>query len=223
MGDMSAVIIPKSDQINADDLISGPITVTIKAVSVRPGTEQPVSIDIGTPGKVFRPCKSMARVMVSAWGADSSKYAGRSMTLYRDPKVKWGGMEVGGIRISHMSHIDGVMTLALTETKQSRKPFTVKPLAVETKRQEPKPPEDAFPKTRAALAATANIDDGDLTFADRWDMAVDDATVAQDLHKDFSAAMKTADWDALRDTDPARASELKAKVTRRVAELKVAG
>lgn len=214
MGDMSAVIIPKSDQINADDLISGPITVTIKSVAVRPGTEQPVSIDIGIQGKVFRPCKSMARVMVSAWGADSSKYAGRSMTLYRDPKVKWGGMEVGGIRISHMSHIDGPMTLALTETKQSRKPFTVKPLVVETKRQEPKPkpPRDALPP----------LEDGDLTFADRWDMAIDEATVALDLHKDFSAAMKTADWDALKDADPGRATKLKERVTARVAELKSA-
>lgn len=212
MSDMSAVIIPKSDQINADDLISGPVNVTIKAVAVRPGTEQPVSIDIGNPGKVFRPCKSMARVMVSAWGADSSKYVGRSMTLYRDPKVKWGGMEVGGIRISHMSHIDGPMTLALTETKQSRKPFTVKPLVVE-KRQEPKPepPRDVLPPIDG---------DGDLTFADRWDQAVDEATVAADLHRDFSQAMKTADWDALKDAEPARAMALKARVTRRVAELK---
>lgn len=213
MGDMSAVIVPKSDQWNADDFISGPITVTIKGVSVRPGTEQPVSIDIGTPGKVFRPCKSMARVMVSAWGADSSKYAGRSMTLYRDPKVKWGGMEVGGIRISHMSHIDAVMILALTETKQSRKPFTVKPLAIDTKRQDLKP---AAPQPDSPPP----IEDGDLTFADRWDKAVDEATVAADLHRDFSQAMKTADWDALKDADPARATALKVKVTARVAELK---
>ena len=87
MSDMSAVIIPKSDQINADDLIGGPITITIVAVKVQPGTEQPVSIDFGDPKKVFRPCKSMSRVMVAAWGPDSSKYAGKSLTLYRDPMV----------------------------------------------------------------------------------------------------------------------------------------
>jgi len=66
--------------------------------------------------------------MVTAWGADSKKYIGRSMTLYRDPSVKWGGMEVGGIRISHMSDIDSAITLALTMTKSNRKPYTVKPL-----------------------------------------------------------------------------------------------
>jgi hypothetical protein len=29
------------------------------------------------------------------------------MTLYCDPEVQFGGMKVGGIRISHMSDIDG--------------------------------------------------------------------------------------------------------------------
>jgi hypothetical protein len=37
-------------------------------------------------------------------------------------------MEVGGIRISHMTHMDGPMTMALTATKGSRKPYTVHPL-----------------------------------------------------------------------------------------------
>jgi hypothetical protein len=63
------------------------------------------------------------------WGPDAKQYAGRSLTLYRDPSVKWGGMEVGGIRISHMSHIDKAATMALTATRGNRKPYTVKPLA----------------------------------------------------------------------------------------------
>jgi hypothetical protein len=129
--DMGLVIIPKSDQINADDLLAGPITITVERVTIRPGTEQPVSIHFaGDGGKPFKPCKSMARVMVHCWGPDASKYVGHSMTLYCDPKVKWGGMAVGGIRISHMTHIDRDVVMALTETKGSRKPFTVKPLVV---------------------------------------------------------------------------------------------
>ena len=128
MNDMTAVIVPKSDQWNADDFISGPQTFTVQGVSISAGTEQPVSMDVGTPGKVFRPCKSMSRVLVAAWGPDAKQYTGRSFTLYRDPKVKWGGMEVGGIRISHLSHIERDMTMALTETRANRKPFTVRPL-----------------------------------------------------------------------------------------------
>jgi hypothetical protein len=128
MGDMSAVIIPKSDQINADDLIAGPKTYTIEAVEVRPGTEQPVNIHLVGEDRAWRPCKSMSRVLVAAWGPDSAKYKGKSLTLYRDPKVKWGGLEVGGIRISHMSHLDREMLMQLTATKGKRAPHIVKPL-----------------------------------------------------------------------------------------------
>lgn len=129
MNDMSPVIIPKADQINADDLIAGPITIRIDAVEIRPGTEQPVTIRFaGDDGRPWKPCKSMSRVLVAAWGPDASIYAGRSVKLYRDPTVKWGGMEVGGIRIAEMSDIDKPMVLALTATKGSRKPYTVKPL-----------------------------------------------------------------------------------------------
>lgn len=132
MNDMSKVIVPKSDQINADDLISGPVTIRITEVDIRPGTEQPVSIYFdGDEGKPWRPCKSMSRVLVAAWGPDAKAYIGRSVTLYRDPKVKWGGMEVGGIRISHLSHIERDMVMALTATKGKRAPYTVKPLVVQ--------------------------------------------------------------------------------------------
>jgi hypothetical protein len=130
--DMGLVIVPKSDQLNSDDLISGPITITITRVELTPGTEQPVVIRFdGDNNKPFKPCKSMSKVMVHCWGRDANVYAGRSMTLYRDDKVKWGGMAVGGIRISHMTDIDRDITMALTETKQSRKPFTVRPLHVQ--------------------------------------------------------------------------------------------
>jgi hypothetical protein len=138
VNDMSAVIVPKSDQINADDFIAGPRTITVTAVSIRPGTEQPVSISYeGDGNKPFKPSKGMCRIMVALWGPDANAYVGRSMTLYRDPGVKWGGLEVGGIRISHMSHIEGPHTLALTLTKGNKKPHTVKPLVVEQKADKP--------------------------------------------------------------------------------------
>lgn len=127
--DMRGVIVPKSDQMNADDLLAGPITVTIREVSIRPGTEQPVSIHYeGDQNKPYKPCKSMCRVLVAAWGPDAKAYVGRSLALYCDPKVKWGGMLVGGIRISHLSHLDHDLVMALTETKGRRAPFVVKPL-----------------------------------------------------------------------------------------------
>ncbi len=129
MNDMSSAIVPKSDQINADDLIGGEMTITIREVQIKGGQEQPVSIYFDGSDKAFRPCKSMSRVLVAAWGADAKKYVGRTLQLYRDPTVKWGGLEVGGIRIRAMTDIDGPMTMALTATKGSRKPYTVHPLA----------------------------------------------------------------------------------------------
>lgn len=139
MTDMRQAIVPKSDQLNADDLIAGDMTITITKVDIKGGQEQPVSIHFdGDKGKPYKACKSMCRVLVSAWGPDSTKYVGRSMTLYRDASVKWAGMEVGGIRISHMSDIQGNQTMALTVTRGSKKPYTVKPLtAMDRKNLQP--------------------------------------------------------------------------------------
>ena len=131
MNDMMSTIIPKSDQLNADDLIGGrTLTVKISKVTIAAG-DQPVSIHYeGDNGKPYKACKSMRRVLVNVWGPDANNYIGRSMTLYRDDAVKFGGLDVGGIRISHMSHIDKPVTMALTATKSSRKPFTVQPLTM---------------------------------------------------------------------------------------------
>jgi hypothetical protein len=138
MNDMSAVIVPKSDQMNADDLIAGPRTIRVSSVEIRGGADQPVSIRYdGDGGKPYKPCKSMSRLLVFAWGADAKLYVGRSMTLYRDPTVKWGGMEVGGIRISHMTDIEKTFVLSLTATKGQRKPHTVRPLTAEQQAQQP--------------------------------------------------------------------------------------
>lgn len=131
MNDMRAVIVPKSDQQNYDDYIGG-LTKTIKVtkVSIKAG-EQPTSIFFeGDNGKPYKPCKSMARVLVHCWGADANKYIGRSMTLYGDPNVVYAGAKVGGIRISHLSDISEPVTMALTATRSNRKPFTVHPLVV---------------------------------------------------------------------------------------------
>lgn len=155
MNDMASAIIPKSDQLNSDDLIAGPLTITITAVTIRGGQEQPVAISYeGDGGKPYKSCKSMNRVLVTAWGPDATKYVGRSLTLYRDPDVKWGGMAVGGIRISHLSDIPETLTLALTATKGSRKPFTVRPL-------KSSPPQPTLPAASPAAEA-AGVDSTEL-------------------------------------------------------------
>lgn len=136
---MAHFIEAKSDQLNSDDLMEGPRTITVTGVSANPdSSEQPVSIHFeGDNRKPFKPCKTMRRLIVGVWGADASQYVGRSMTLYRDPNVQFGGMNVGGIRISHMSDIDKPLTVALLVTRGRKKPFQVQPLKVERKTDEP--------------------------------------------------------------------------------------
>lgn len=132
-----ATIAPKSDQLNADDLIGKTLTITVTKVTMKAGDEQPVSIFFkGDNGKPYKPGKSMRRVLVAVWGADANLYVGKSMTLYRDAAVKFGGLDVGGIRISHMSDLDKQQTIALTATRGVKKGHTVKPLPSGAKQQE---------------------------------------------------------------------------------------
>ena len=141
--DMGAFVAPKSDQLNADDLIAGPRTVRITKVTGTGNSDQPVAVHFeGDDGKPYKPCKSMRRVMIAAWGRETVQYVGRALTIYRDPKVAFGGMEVGGVRISHMSHIERRNEIALTVTKAKRAPYRVEPLKLD-------PPED----TPAVMAA----------------------------------------------------------------------
>ena len=127
--DLTASIAPKSDQWNADDLISGPVTVTIESVT-KGSDEQPANVHlIETPRRAYRPSKSMRRVMVKAWGKESDAYPGHRMTLFLNPEIKFAGVKFGGIEIAAMSHIDKPLTLMITRSKGRREPFTVEPLA----------------------------------------------------------------------------------------------
>lgn len=127
--DITKTTEPKSDQLNFDDVATRSVTVTVSEVK-RGTSEQPVEVHlVEYPGRPFKPSKSMRRVLIAAWGADAAVYKGRQLTLYGDPTVKFGGQEVGGIRISHLSHLAAPQTVALTVTRGKRAPFVVQPLA----------------------------------------------------------------------------------------------
>jgi hypothetical protein len=108
--------------------------VTIQEVTA--GTpEQPVNVAlVEFPGRAYRPSKSMRRVMVLAWGPEASAYAGRRLTLIRNPEITFGKDKVGGIEIAALSDIPKPLTVALTATRGRRKSFTVQPLAEPVRR-----------------------------------------------------------------------------------------
>ena len=90
MVDMKPTIVAKSDQLNSDDLVSGPITVTITEVS-KGSADQPINIRYqGDNGKPWRPCKTMRRLLVAVWGDDGQKYVGQSMT----PQIVTGKLQL---------------------------------------------------------------------------------------------------------------------------------
>lgn len=154
MIDLRKTIVPKSDQLNADDLVGGEMTIKVTKVEIKDSADQPIFIYYeGGEGKPYKPCKTMRRLLVKVWGYDGEQYAGRSMTLYLDDSVKWAGVAVGGIRISHVSHIEKPTDVLLTVAKGKRRPYTVQPLKVEEQKPKelPRLTDDEFNRSVEAI------------------------------------------------------------------------
>ena len=179
---LSATIIPKSDQLNADDLIAGPRTIRISAVESG-SAEQPVSIRYeGDNGRPYKPSKSMRRVLVTLYGADGNAYVGKRITLFREASIKFGGDTVGGIRISHASDIKDQVEMLLTEKRGKRKPYVVEPLPAEQHQD---------PRDLATLEAIAEtkIKEGSAALT-QW------ATTLPAAEKKLIGAERFASWKA---------------------------
>jgi hypothetical protein len=131
--DVTPFIQAKSDQLNADDLIAGPVTVRIERVEIV-GGEQPVVVHV-SGHRPWKPCKTTMRVLALCWGPNTSAWVGRAVRLFRDPSVKYGGVQVGGIRVSGLSDIDRPMvaTLATSKGKKSEHRIDVLPRMVDAR------------------------------------------------------------------------------------------
>lgn len=125
--DISDTLEPKSDQLDAIELVGGPRIFTVDRVT-RGSDEQPINIHFTDFPRPWRPSKSMRRVVVACWGPDASQYAGRRVELYCDPDVVFGGKAVGGTRIRRISHIDKPKSLPLLVARGKSAIFTVNPL-----------------------------------------------------------------------------------------------
>ena len=193
MTDLSATIAPNSSQLNSDDLISGPRTIKIAKVAAW-NSEQPIAISFdGDNGKPYLPCKSMRRVLVHVWGTDGNTYVGRSMTLYRDPEVLFGGVKVGGIRISHMTNMEADVILSLTASKKSRAPYRVRVL--QAAKPAPSPASvaaDAFTQDQARAAARRGTEAFKAWWATNPDWRADATLIKGELQQFCADADKAA-------------------------------
>lgn len=125
--DISDTLAPNSDQLDAVDLMGGPQTFTITKVS-KGSAEQPVNIHLAEFPRVWRPGKSMRRVLAACWGTDAEQWTGRRVTLYCDESVRFGSEVVGGTRIAALSHIDKPRSIPLLVSRGKSATFKVQPL-----------------------------------------------------------------------------------------------
>lgn len=160
--DVTKAIEPKSDQLNADDLLTGPRTIRIRDVKIQAGQEQPVWIYFdGDNNKPWKSSKTGTRTLAAIWGADASKWIGLHCAIYCDPEVTWGGMKVGGIRVSHMEGLTSARTLMLTKTRGKKGATVIKPLEI-TQAPAPKPID------RDQLRAQMEAVSGDKQAKGKW-------------------------------------------------------
>lgn len=132
--DITDALAPKSDQLDAVELVK-PRTFTIDTGSKLGKREGRTVAEIKLVGfdRVWRPSKGMLDVLAACWGLDGKQWAGRSVTLYCDPNVMFGPDKVGGIRISHLSHIDEPRTVTIRANGVGRKrSWRVDPLTEST-------------------------------------------------------------------------------------------
>lgn len=125
--DISDTLAPNSDQLDAVDLLGGPRIFTVTKVS-KGSAEQPVEVTLAEFPRVWRPGKSMRRVLAACWGKEASAWNGRRVELYCDPDVMFGKEKVGGTRISRLSHIDGPRSVPIIKGRGKGGTWDVKPL-----------------------------------------------------------------------------------------------
>lgn len=165
---MKITIEKKTDQLNYEDMLGG-ITRIVTIAGVAAGTkEQQYDIAIEGDKRFWRPPPTVLKLLVAAWGDDSTEWVGRRAELYGDPEIVFGRDKVGGIRVSRVSHITKPLEIRLTETRGKRKMHRLDPLpaapAAPTHDPETtarlaaltKEWHDADPERRKAIEAEAN-------------------------------------------------------------------
>ena len=134
MTDISHTLIAKSDQLNAVDVIGAEKVLTITSVDVKQSGDQPVIIHYeGENGRPWKPCLTVRRILSELWTRDSSKWIGHSVSVHRDPTVKWAGEPHGGIRPHAATGLDSTVVIKLKEERGGKpKAFEIKPLRMTT-------------------------------------------------------------------------------------------
>jgi hypothetical protein len=191
---------PRSDQWNADDFIGGPRTFTIAGVKVG-SAEQKYDIElVEGEGRSWRPPLTVLRLLVAGWGDDATVWTGRRVTLFKDPSIRFGKDEVGGIRVSHMSHLpDGkALKVALSVSRGKRAPHVVQPMT-----DEPAPP--AVDRMEPKMTARTRGQLFALMSEQGWDDDQQRAWLSQGLNRSVESRSTLTEVEAFRAIEALRA------------------
>lgn len=128
--DLSGTIKAKSDQLNADDLVAGPIMIQVEGVRLTNDPQQPVHIYYyGCENKPFKPCLTVRRILIALWGVDGNQWSDKWMNLYIDKSVSFGKQKnIGGIRVDAVSHISSAATISLSVRRGIKQQFVIQPI-----------------------------------------------------------------------------------------------
>jgi len=166
---LQKAMAPKSDQLNADDLVAGSMTININRVKVNASGEQLVSIFYeGDNGKPWKPSKGMMRIMAYAYTDDPDNWVGKTVVLYRKEDVRFGKDVVGGIRISHMSHIDKPFKAVVTVSRGKREQQDIAVYSASQQSQPKQAQKVATPQREWATKIKAAVNYGSEAVNEIW-------------------------------------------------------
>jgi hypothetical protein len=125
---MKVEIKKNTDQLNYEDFLGG-VTRIVTIAKVEKGRKE-AQYDIAIEGddRYWRPPPTVLKLLKLAYGDEGANWVGKRAHLYGDPEVKMKGVKVGGIRVSHLSHIDKPLTASLTVTRGQTGDFVIMPL-----------------------------------------------------------------------------------------------
>ena len=119
-------IVPDCDELTGDDLLTGPITVTITGVK-RGDKARPIVVELEGQ-KPFKPCKTCRRILIGVYGDRPSDWIGHRLTLWRNPEVIYSGLKMGGVRVSHMTGIERDTSFTVTVSRGKKEQVIISPI-----------------------------------------------------------------------------------------------
>jgi len=174
---LQQALAPKSDQLNADDLIAANKIIVISGVNINLGSEQKIIINYqGDNGKPWKPSKGMGRVLTELLGGDPDKWVGETVELFRNKEIRFGKEKCGGIQIAGMSAVRNMTTLLITTAKGKKSSITIQPIAAAGNQQQQRAqaptqqPEQPNAKREWAVKLKAAVNYGSLAVDEVWAM-----------------------------------------------------